>query len=48
MSKCGCPMLKLTGFFIFAARSNTLRIPEASILCIRSAIQDSLIVDVWC
>ncbi len=37
--KSGCPIDKLIGFFIVAARSNTLRMPELSKYLVRSAIQ---------
>jgi hypothetical protein len=40
-------MLRLTGRSIVAARSNTLRMPDASIRCIRSAIHFSL-TDISC
>ena len=38
-SKSGRPMLRLIGSFRLRARSNTLRMPDASMLRIRSAIQ---------
>src|SRR5262249_9326222 len=40
-SKSGCPMLRFTGSGIVRASSNTLRMPEASIVRMRSAIQPS-------
>ena len=40
-SKSGCPIERLIGSFIALARSNTLRMPEASMCFIRSAIQAS-------
>src|SRR3954467_10406331 len=40
-SKCGCPMLRLTGFFSDRARSNTLRTPDTSTAPHRSASHDS-------
>src|SRR6266545_1247959 len=40
-SKCGCPMLRLTGFLSDRARSNTLRTPDTSIAPHRSASHDS-------
>src|SRR5688500_4973283 len=39
-SKSGWPIERLIGSFIFAARSNTLRMPLVSKLLVRSAIQD--------
>src|SRR5262245_19797599 len=42
-SKCGWPMLRFTGSLRLRARSNTLRIPETSMLRVRSAIQWSYI-----
>jgi hypothetical protein len=35
-------MLRLIGSFIFVARSNTFRMPEASMSCMRSAIQEDM------
>src|SRR6516165_5387209 len=37
-SKCGWPMLRLIGFFRLRANSKTLRMPDDSMCCIRSAI----------
>src|SRR6516164_2763328 len=37
-SKCGWPMLRLIGFFRLRASSKTLRMPDDSMCCIRSAI----------
>src|SRR3954467_11193172 len=38
-AKSGCPIDRLIGFAIFAARSNTLRMPELSNFAVRSANQ---------
>src|SRR5262245_45499772 len=40
-SKCGCPMLKFTGFLSVRASSNAFRTPETSIALHRSASHDS-------
>src|SRR5262245_15114762 len=41
--KCGSPMLRFTGSLRLRARSNTLRIPDISMVLARSAIQWSCI-----
>ena len=43
-SKSGSPIDRLIGSFIVLAISNALRMPEASMCCIRSAIQESFTV----
>src|SRR5689334_11119988 len=44
-AKSGCPIERLIGFFILAARSNTLRMPELSNFAVRSANQGCDVIE---